>query len=120
MILLKKLTILKLSVNVTFKGFQMAKKSEGLRKEEMESTLVKLAKFHAASAVYYEERGPFHERFSRGLYNADMQEIFGAQYDFNFTFVIEEFVNGWPNLDKRIVDKMVKINKHTLTRQFKL
>lgn len=86
----------------------MAKKSEGLNKVEMEMTLAKLAKFHAASAVDYETNGPYDEKFSRGVYNEDMNEIFGYHYDFNFTFVIDNFISKWPNLDSKIIDKMVK------------
>jgi Ecdysteroid kinase-like family len=85
----------------------MAKKSKGLGKNEMQITLKKLAKFHAASAVNYEMNGPYGENFSRGVYNADMKEIFGYHYDFNFTYVIDNFFSKWPNLDSKIIDKMV-------------
>lgn len=73
----------------------------------MQMALKKLAMFHAASAVYCEQNGPYNEKFSRGVYNADMKEIFDQHYDFNFSFILEEFISTWPNLDKRIVDKMV-------------
>lgn len=86
----------------------MAKKSDGLKKHEMEMVLKKLAKFHAASAVHYEANGPYDSKFARGVYNTDMKEIFDQHYDFNFTFVVDEFFSTWPNLDKRIIDKMVK------------
>lgn len=86
----------------------MAKKSKGLNKIEMEMTLKKLAQFHAASAIDFEQNGPYGEKFARGVYNADMNEIFGYHYDFNFTFVIDNFFSKWPNLDSRIIDKMVK------------
>lgn len=37
----------------------MAKKLEGLKQAEIEITLKKLAKFHAASAIDYETNGPY-------------------------------------------------------------
>lgn len=89
----------------------MAQKLEGLKKNEMELVLTKLAKYHAASAIDYEVRGPFSEKFSRGVYNSDMKDIFDQHYDFNFTFVINEFFTTWPNLDKKIIDKMVKFTR---------
>lgn len=87
----------------------MARKSEGLNKLEMAMALKKLAMFHAASAVHFESCGPYDEKFSRGVYNSDMAEMFDQHYDFNFTFVINEFFSTWPNLDKKIIDKMVKL-----------
>lgn len=86
----------------------MASKSKGLRRKEMELALKKLAELHAASAVDYELRGPFSENFSRGIYNADMKEMFDSNYDFNFTFVVNDCLSTWPELDKRIIDKMVR------------
>lgn len=85
----------------------MAKKSEGLRLEEMKIVLKKLAQFHAASSIYYENNGEYDAKFSRGVYNVDMKEIFDQHYDFNVTYIIDEFFSTWPNLDKQIIDKMV-------------
>ena len=74
----------------------------------MEITLKKLAKFHAASAVDYDANGPYDKMFTRGVYNPDMIEIFTFHFDFNFSFVIDNFFSKWPNLDRKIVDKMVR------------
>jgi hypothetical protein len=93
----------------------MARKSEGLNKPQMEMTLRKLAKLHAASAVDYDINGPYDHKFSRGVYNADMKDIFGYHYDFNFTFVIDNFFSKWPNLDSKIIDKMVRPLTHLPT-----
>lgn len=87
----------------------MAKKSEGLNLREMEMVLKKLAQFHAASALHYEKNGSYDEKFSRGIYNSGMKEIFDKSYDDNFSFLIDEFFCTWPNLDKKIIDKMVKL-----------
>lgn len=78
-----------------------------MKKSEMEIALEKLAKFHAASATHFEANGEYDEKFARGIYNKDMKEIFDQSYDFNFSFVINEFLSTWPNLDKRVIDKMV-------------
>lgn len=85
----------------------MAKKSEGFKIHEMEMLLKKLAFFHAASALHFETKGEYDEKFSRGIYNIGMKEIFDTSYDFNFGYVLNEFVSTWPDLDKKIVDKMV-------------
>lgn len=85
----------------------MAKKSEGLKVNEMEIVLKKLALFHASSAVHHEINGEYDEKFSRGIYNNGMKEIFDQSYDLNFGFVLNEFISTWPDLDKKIVDKMV-------------
>lgn len=94
----------------------MAKKSEGLKVHEMEMVLKKLAFFHSASAVHFERNGSYDEKFSRGVYNIGMKKIFDQSFDFNFGFVINEFVSKWPNLDKKIVDKMVSYNKSSSAR----
>lgn len=73
----------------------------------MRLALKKLAQFHASSAVYCERNGPFPDKFSRGVYNVGMKEIFDQHYEANFSFIINEFVSHWPNLDDKIVDKMV-------------
>ena len=85
----------------------MVKKSEGLKFHEMEMVLKKLALFHAASAIHFDINGEYDEKFSRGVYNDGMKEIFDQSFDSLFGFVIDEFVSTWPNLDKKIVDKMV-------------
>jgi len=81
--------------------------SNGLGKNEMNLVLEKLAAFHAASAVYYENHGNYEKRFCRGVYNNDMMEIFESHYDFNFKFLIDECFSSWPNLEAGIIDKMV-------------
>jgi Ecdysteroid kinase-like family len=89
----------------------MVKKSNGFKKEEMEVVLKKLAQFHAASAVYVEQNGKFGEKFSYGVYNPGMQDIFTYHFDFNFAYVMDEFIGQWPNLDKEIPVQMVSMTK---------
>lgn len=93
----------------------MARKCQGLVKEEISLALHKLAQFHAASAVYYEKSGrKFDKTLShkRGIYgtygnNKDMIEMFEMTYDQSFLFLINEIFSNWPSLDKSIIDKMV-------------
>lgn len=75
----------------------------------MKIALRKLAQFHASSAVYYEQNGPFDEKYSRGLYNPDMATIFDVQTDIHLTFILDEFMSTWPHLDKKIIAKMVSL-----------
>ncbi|CRK98487.1 CLUMA_CG011844, isoform A [Clunio marinus] len=96
------------------KGFKTARKSDGLKQPEMEFVLKKLAQFHAASAVHCERNGSFDEKFSRGIYNSDMKEIFDQSYDFNISLIINEFFSKWPTLDKRIIEKMKNWRDFTL------
>lgn len=81
---------------------------KGMKMNEMRKVLEKLAKFHAASAIHFEIHGEYDKKFARGIYNHDMKDIFDQSYDFNFSLIINEFLSTWPNLDKRVIDKMVK------------
>ena len=80
----------------------------GLDLLQMKVVLKKLAQFHASSAAYYQKHGPFNEKFSRGVYNPGMQSIFDESYDYNFSFIVDNIFNTWPQLDKAIIIKMVK------------
>ncbi|CAO1413653.1 unnamed protein product [Diamesa serratosioi] len=87
------------------KHYQISQSKSGLDMEHMKVVLVKLAKFHAASAVHYERHGKYDEKFNRGLYNEDMHDIFNLHYDGTFKFLINEIFNTW-GLDNTIIDKM--------------
>jgi Ecdysteroid kinase-like family len=90
------------------KGFKMAKKSQGLLKHQMEAVLKKLAQFHAASAVDIENNGAaLDEKYSRGIYNVDMKEIFEQNFEAFFGFVLSDCLSTWPDLDAVILDKLV-------------
>lgn len=73
----------------------------------MQIVLKKLAQFHAASVVHLERHGEYESRFARGVYNADMKEIFEMHYESNFTFIVDEIFSTWPGLDKAVIAKMV-------------
>lgn len=87
----------------------MAKKSAGLNMDEMKLALKKLAEFHASSAVYVESNGAFDEKYERGVYNSGMRGIFDSSFDSTFGYILENFFSRWPDLDTRIVDKMVSV-----------
>lgn len=93
----------------------MASKSEGLRKAQMEIVLTRLAQFHAASAVNVENDGALDEKYSRGIYNVDMKEIFEQNFGTFFGFVLDECLSTWPGLDSAILNKMVSNRSVTLS-----
>jgi hypothetical protein len=74
----------------------------------MKIVLRKLAQFHASSAIYFAKNGSFDEKYSRGVYNADMAPIFDQHFDATFTFILDEFLSTWPNIDNKIIGKMVR------------
>jgi hypothetical protein len=77
----------------------------------MKIVLKKLAQFHASSAIYCENSKPLDEKFSRGVYNHGMTDIFDQHYDFNFTFIIDNIFSTWPQLSESIIAKMVCVMK---------
>ncbi|XP_001858923.2 uncharacterized protein LOC6043410 [Culex quinquefasciatus] len=56
------------------KGFSMKQRTEGLSLELCEQVLSKVAKFHAASVVYYEQNGPYPEDFKEGIFSEKLKE----------------------------------------------
>lgn len=90
------------------KGFEVASKTDGLNYQKMKVILRKLAQFHAASALYYETSGAFDEKFRRGVYNKGMKSVFDQNYDYNFSFIVDNIFSTWSQLDKSIIKKMVR------------
>ncbi|KAG5681397.1 hypothetical protein PVAND_010838 [Polypedilum vanderplanki] len=95
------------------KGYEVTKKSTLFGMEKMKIALKKLAQFHAASAIYYERNGVFDEKYSRGVYNTEMTDIFDQHFDPNFNFILE-FLSTWPNVDNKIIEKMKNWRKFIL------
>uniref|UniRef100_A0A1Q3FML4 Putative ecdysteroid kinase n=1 Tax=Culex tarsalis TaxID=7177 RepID=A0A1Q3FML4_CULTA len=62
------------------KGFSMKQRSEGLSLELCEQVLCKVAKFHAASVIYYEQNGPYPEDFKEGFISKKLTEDMEAYY----------------------------------------
>ena len=94
------------------KNYQISQSKNGLDMAHMKVVLVKLAKFHAASAVHCERHGEYDAKFNRGLYNEDMHDIFDLHYDGTFKFLINEIFIYW-GLDNNIIDKMVRFAQLT-------
>lgn len=77
---------------------------------EMMMALKKLAQLHAASAVYFENNGAYDAKFARGIYNDGMKDIFDATYESNVNeFILKKVLIMWPELEKSLLDKMVKL-----------
>ncbi|GAB0088769.1 hypothetical protein DMENIID0001_032330 [Sergentomyia squamirostris] len=76
------------------KGYKVANRQVGLDLHHCEILLAKLAKFHAASVLYYEKNGPFKECFKDGIYSEKMRPVFEQFYEANlklFTEVIATY-----------------------------
>ncbi|XP_055609861.1 uncharacterized protein LOC129756854 isoform X2 [Uranotaenia lowii] len=67
------------------KNFKPTARSEGIGLEQAELILVRLAEFHAASAVHHQKEGTFPEEFKEGLFRKDnanlLEFMFGPCYD---------------------------------------
>uniref|UniRef100_A0A182Q3X6 CHK kinase-like domain-containing protein n=1 Tax=Anopheles farauti TaxID=69004 RepID=A0A182Q3X6_9DIPT len=85
--------------------FEMAHRQTGLDMEHCQSLLRRLAQFHAASAVYYERKGPYGAKFLEGMFsekNRAMFEKFQSQHD-GFMY---QTMSEWPNNGKLYAELM--------------
>uniref|UniRef100_A0A1Y9H2Y0 CHK kinase-like domain-containing protein n=1 Tax=Anopheles dirus TaxID=7168 RepID=A0A1Y9H2Y0_9DIPT len=85
--------------------FEMVNRQTGLDLEHCHTLLRRLAQFHAASAVYYEQRGPYDAKFAEGMYtekNRAMFEQFQSQHD---VFMYEAMCR-WPKNGKLYAELM--------------
>ena len=63
------------------RGYQMMNRLLDFTFKQIEHYLLKLARCHAVSAVYYKENGPYDNIFSEGIYNGALQQSFRNYYD---------------------------------------
>lgn len=61
--------------------YQMLPKIKGLNAEHVKKSLEWLAKFHAASMVYYDLNGPYGDAFKDGIFAAHMEGTYQPYYD---------------------------------------
>lgn len=71
------------------KGFVNADRLKGLDQEHVESVLKLMAKYHAASAVSFENNGPYPESFTAGIYTPIMRNIF-EEFSISLKSVLDE------------------------------
>jgi hypothetical protein len=79
--------------------YKMLPKSNGLDESHIEECLAWLAKFHAASMVYYDMNGPYGDLFKGGVYARDMESTYQPYFDLYFPYFIEA-VKKLPNGEK--------------------
>ncbi|XP_075148827.1 uncharacterized protein LOC142222531 [Haematobia irritans] len=61
--------------NLSPRGFKNADRREGLDQEHIENALVKLAQWHAASAVYVEHNGIYEDKYMYGFYRPEARPM---------------------------------------------
>ncbi|XP_059620939.1 uncharacterized protein LOC132264677 [Phlebotomus argentipes] len=65
-------------------GYGMLPRQKGLTIEETKTLLTKLAKFHSASVIHYDENGPYDNLFNEGIARMDvregMEQYYGSMY----------------------------------------
>ena len=67
--------------DLTQKGFRNANRLEGLNMEHCKSVLTKIAQWHAASAVRMERKGPYEQRFSKGVLNENGRYVLTTMFN---------------------------------------
>ncbi|XP_062565527.1 uncharacterized protein LOC134227858 [Armigeres subalbatus] len=80
-------------------GFKMANRRQGLDRPHVDLFLKKLAKLHAASAVYHEKNGDYSAQFQKGMYAEESMVLFEAQMQSYMESVIQIIRKHWPNGD---------------------
>ncbi|GAB0088771.1 LOC111604862 [Sergentomyia squamirostris] len=100
--------------------YKMLPRREGLGLKEAEAVISKLAKFHAASLLYYKENGPYHPYFNERIPRTNDNEGLGLFYNIMHAGLIE-MLEGWdfgkpylPKLKKwkgKIFDTNCKLTK---------
>ncbi|KAL5274238.1 hypothetical protein ACFFRR_000788 [Megaselia abdita] len=95
--------------------FVNANRLEGLDTDHVESVLKLIAKFHAASAVYYEINGPYHERFNNGVFDPAKREEFTHIYAPMLDVMSNAFSK---NIEAKYTEKMFKDADTMLDRNF--
>jgi len=87
------------------KGYQMMNRLLGFTIEQIEHVFVKLARFHAVSAVYYEDNGSYDNIFAEGFYKDALRESFKSYYDQMYKKLLKTIQS--PQFDQVYYDKIV-------------
>lgn len=92
--------------DLSVENYRCEDRRSGLDLIHCESVLEKLAKFHAASAVYYEKNGSFAEVFDEGMFiekMADMYKTMAVETNDHMLNIIET----WSESGKKYADIIV-------------
>lgn len=85
----------------------MANRHDGLDLAHIQLVLERLSKFHAASAVFEENNGPYSDALLIGMYQEKMKPMMETYFNSNLNLlkeVVATFVNG-----KRYLKQMVNL-----------
>lgn len=86
----------------------MASRHEGLDLEHVKLVIERLSKFHAASAVFQENNGPYSDPLLLGMYKDELKVMMDTYFNSNLAIMkesIASLVNG-----ERYLNQMVNSN----------
>ncbi|GAB0088773.1 LOC111604862 [Sergentomyia squamirostris] len=86
--------------------YKMLPRREGLGLKEAEAVISKIAKFHAASLLYYKKNGPYYPNFNERIPRTNDNEGFGLFYGVMHAGLIE-MLEGW-DFGKSFLPKLKK------------
>jgi Ecdysteroid kinase-like family len=104
-------------------NYQMLPKFDGLDLDHVKKSLEWLAKFHAASMVYYEANGPYGDEFKEGIFAEVMENVYQPYYDGYFDYFVEavkklkhgeryaEKVEKWRGILFKMIVKSIKFDE---------
>lgn len=98
------------------KGFKMASRHLGLDMDHVKLVIERLSKFHAASAVFQENNGPYSDTLLEGMYNDKLKPMMETYFNSNLN-LLKEVVGTFPNGD-RYLKQMVNFELCTEIRKF--
>lgn len=84
----------------------MASRHEGLDLDHVKLVVERLGKFHAASAVLYENNGPYSDALLQGMYNEKLKPMMDTYFNSNM-IIMKDSIQTFPNGD-RYLEQMVK------------
>ncbi|GAB0088770.1 LOC111604862 [Sergentomyia squamirostris] len=75
--------------------YKMLPRKEGVGLTESKACISKLAKFHAASLIYYDENGPYNDLFNEGIARSGMRNEMTRYYSSMYNGLME-MLEEWP------------------------
>lgn len=94
--------------DLTKQNFRCEDRRAGLDMQHTKAILEKLAKFHAASAVYYEKNGPYSELFDEGMFSEKSREIMTDMMTKGLGHMANFAVTCWPENLRKYAGMIVK------------
>lgn len=101
--------------DLTKKNFRCEERATGLDILHMKSILEKLAKFHAASAIYYDLNGPYSEKFNEGMFSENGRDMVLEMTKNNLNHMCKS-MESWPEKTKKYIEIIVRTLRSTKFR----